>query len=166
MSQPALVALATGPDRFTLWIDPEGGRDAALRRRMASQSAALTRQPAGPVLARGVPFEAVIRNHLDPLEHDALVVVDVHGRAVPHRVVPFVLATADGLLEGDAAGATVALLGRAGGTLDPAYVRGWVHGTTIDARLFSVERGFEWLDDAVRRLGGDRFESHVLPSRQ
>lgn len=167
MSDRALVAVDIGAGRYAISVDPGGGSDTALRRLLRPG----TSVSAGPVLARSHSFDAILTTHLDPHQHAALVVVEADGRTTPHRVVPFVLATVDGLIEGDPAAVTVALRGRDGATVDPAYLRGWLQGTTdvlaeaVDARLLPLAQAFEWLDDAVRRLAGDRFECHRLPSR-
>lgn len=171
MSHRALVAVATGPDRYRLSLDPDGGDDAALRRLIAPGANGPVDSAGRSMLARGLPFEAILADHLDPVEHEALVVRGPDGRVTPHRVLPFVLATADGVLWGDPAGATVALRSGDGVSLDPAYVRGWHHGTTetlaegVDVGLVRPAAAVEWLEDAVRRLAGDRFECHVLSAR-
>lgn len=168
MSHRALVAVATGPDRHILSVDPNGGDDATLRRLTVPGAHVSPGSTGRSIVARGLSFEAILTKHLDPVEHEALVVLGSDGLVTPHRVLPFVLATAHGIFEGDPAGATVALRGGDGATLDPAYVRGWLHGMTaslaeaVDVGLIRPQIAFEWLDDAVRRLAGGRFECHVL----
>lgn len=124
----------------------------------------------GTPRGRAPSLEAVAAAHLDPLTDEALVVVHPDGSVSPYAVLPIVLATADGLVEGDPAGAAVALVGRDGSVLRPAYLRGWLHGATealgdaVDAGCTAPEEALRRLADAVRRLAGDRHDCLVVPA--
>ena len=107
-------------------------------------------------LGRADSVEAVLTTYLDPVEHEALLVVDRDGRVTPHAVVAYVLGTRDGLVQHDPAGAVLALVGEGGSGLHPAYVRGWTHGTEALA----------WLDDRTRRLAGDQYAFGPVPARR
>lgn len=168
MSHRALVAVARGDGRYEVRYAHEAGADHRIRRLLAPGSRAPRDLLAGPLLARGLPFEDVV-DRLDPVEHEALLVVETDGEVTPHVVLPYVLATADGLVESAPRGAVLALVGRDGGYLDPSYVRGWFHGATevlgqtVDVGLLSPAEALGWLDDAVHRLAGDRHPLAVVP---
>ena len=169
MSHRALVAVARGDDRYDVHYAHDGGSDEQLdrlRTRGLDPSHDLVDRPR---VARRVTFDDVLADLLDPIEHEALVVVEPGGEVVPWVVLPYVLAAADGLLEWDRPGVALSLVGRDGGSLHPAYVRGWFQGTagvlgeSVDAGLLSPEEAFAWLDDAVRRLAGERHPLAVVP---
>lgn len=168
MSHRALVARARDDGRYDVFYAHDGGSDerlAHLRRADATLPAALLD---GSPVARGRPFESVLDDLLDPVTHEALVVVE-DGGVDPYLVLPFVLATADGLLEGEPRGVALSLVADDGGALDPTYVRGWFHGTAgavgeaVDAGGLSPAAAFEWLDAAVRRFAGDRHRVLTVP---
>lgn len=119
--------------------------------------------------ARGVSFRSVLDRLLDPLLHESLVVVGQDGQVCSYLVLPYLIATAEGLHTDAPAGAAVSLVGTDGASISPDYVRGWHHGVTetlgeaIDRSLLSTAEAIEWLEDAVRRLAGGRHEVLDVP---
>ena len=168
MSHRALIAVAGGDGRYDLYYSHDGGGDDRLAGFLARD-----RPPPnigdGPPIARGLSLEGVTADHLDPIEHEALLVVDPDGEVEPFVVLPYVLATSEGLLEWEPGGVALSLVGRDGGTFHPAFVRGWFQGTAgvlgeaIDAAVLAPEEAFGWLDDGIRRLAGDSHPSLVVP---
>lgn len=169
MSRRALVAVARGDGRYDVHYSHDGGADERLEPLVPVGARPPPDLLEGPPVARGVTFEALLADHLDPFEHEAIVVLRDDGEVVPHVVLPYVLATSDGLVESAHRGVALALAGPDGAPLRPAYVRGWFHGTTevlgeaVDAGLLSATEAFAWLDDAVRRLAGDDRALAVVP---
>jgi hypothetical protein len=164
VSHRALVAVARSHDRYDLHYSHDGGADGRLdrlRTRGLDPPADLLE---GPLLGEGLSLEAVLADHLDPIEHEALVVVESDGGVRPFVVLPYVLATANG-----PRGVALALVGRDGSPLHPAFVRGWFQGTTgvlgeaVDGKLLTVEEAFGWLDHGVSRLAGDRHTLTPVP---
>lgn len=168
MSHRALVAHARGDGQYDVYYAHDGGADDRLARLRCPDARSPPSLLDGPLLARGRSFEAVLADHLDPVEHEALLVVEGSG-VEPFVVLPYVLATAAGLLEGEPRGVAISLAADDGCALHPAFVRGWFQGTAgtigeaVDAGVLSTAEAFEWLDAAVRRFAGDRHRSAVLP---
>lgn len=162
MSHRALVTVARGSGHYDVYYAHDGGADDRLDRLRTRGLDPPRDFVEGPPIAEGVTFETLLADHLDPIEHEALVVVEDDGEVVPFVVLPYVLATADGLIEWEPRGAALALAARDGGSLHPSFVRGWLQGTAgtlgeaIDAGLLTREEAFGWLDHGVRRLVGDR----------
>lgn len=169
MSHRALVAVARRAGEFDGYLAPSGATDEVLNRLLAPDADLPPGIREGPPRWRARSFDDLLATHLDPISHEALLVVHRDGTVIPHAVLPFVLATADGLIESERPGAVLALVGRDGSVLRPAYVRGFLHGTTgvlgeaVDAGLLAPEEAFAWLADAVRRLAGDRHDLELLP---
>ena len=169
MSHRALVAVEGTDGRYDVHYSHGGGADERLARLGRPDAAAPVELVEGPPIARGLTFEAVLADHLDPIVHEALVVVAPDGEATAYVVLPYLLATSDGLVESAPRGAALALVGRDGSRLHPAYVRGWSHGAAevlgeaVDAGLLSPAEALGWLDDGVRRLAGDRYALAVVP---
>lgn len=168
MSHRALVAVRRDDGRYDLRYAHDGGADDRLDR---LRTRGLDPPPdlrEGPELARGLDVRELLADHLDPIEHEALVVVERDGEVVPMVVLPYVLATADGLVEWAPQGAAVALVARDGSSRHPAFVRGWFQGTAevlgeaVDLGLLSTAEAFEWLEDAVHRFAGDRYPVLVV----
>lgn len=171
MSHRALVAVARDGG-FDVRLAPDGARDDVLDR-LRSQGGVLP--PGlldGPFQGRARSVEELLGDHVDPLEHEAVVVVHDDGTVTPYALVPYLLGTADGLLEGEPPGALLALVGDRGRRLPSAYVRGWHHGTTgvlgeaVDRGLLATDDAVGWLDDRVHRLAGDGHRLVVLPPRR
>ena len=169
MSHRALVAVARGDDVYDVHYSHDGGGDDRLdrlRTRGLDPPADLVR---GSSVARGISFESLLADHLDPIEHEALVVVEPDDEVDPFVVLPYVLATSDGLVEWEPRGVAVALVARDGNSLHPAFLRGWHQGTAgllgeaIEAGLLAREEAFGWLDRGVRRLAGDRHTLAHVP---
>lgn len=172
MSHRALVAVARADGRFDVSLAGHGADDDRLEA-LGSPGARLPGGlGGGRRLGRAGSIGAVLSRFLDPVEHEALLVVERDGRVTPHAVLPYVIATADGLADGDPAGAVLALVADDGSALHPAYVRGWIHGTTgalgeaVDAGLLSVDEALAWLHDRARRLAGDRYTLTAVPARR
>ena len=169
MSHRALVAVERGDGRYDVHYSRGGGADERLERLGRPDAGRARELLDGPPIERGLPFEAMLADLLDPIVHEALVVVAPDGEATPYVVVPYLLATSDGLVESAPRGAALALVGRDGSRLHPAYVRGWSHGAAevlgeaVDADLLSPAEALGWLDDGVRRLAGDRYALAVVP---
>ena len=169
MSNRALVAVARSDGRYDVHYSHGGGADERLQRLRRPDAGPSRDLVEGPAIARGLSFEALLADHLDPIEHEALVVVDPEGQVTPYVVLPYLLATADGLVGSAPRGAVLALVGRDGSRLHPAYVRGWFHGAAeslgeaVDADLLSPGEALGWLDDGIRRLAGDRYPLAVVP---
>ena len=167
MSHRALVAVAGSDGRYDVYYSHDSGGDDRLAGFLARD-----RPPPdvgdGPPIARGLSLERVAADLLDPIEHEALLVV-ADGAVEPFAVLPYVLATSEGLLEWEPRGVALSLVGRDGEALHPAFVRGWFQGTAgvlgeaVEATVLAPEEAFEWLDDGVRRLGGDRHPLLVVP---
>lgn len=172
MGHRALVAIARRDGDFDVYLAKRGATDAILERLLEPDAGLPDGLVDGPPRGQTPSVSALLATHLDPISHEALLVVGRGGAVTPHAVVPFVLATADGLCEGARPGATVALVGEDGSVLRPAYVRGWVQGTAgvlgeaVDAGILSPAEAFGWLEDALRRLTGDRHDLAVLPPRR
>lgn len=172
MSHRALVAVARPDGGYDVVLARDGATD-RLVSRLRQPGAEL---PAGfvdrPPLGRADSFDDVLAAFLDPIEHEALLVVDRDGRVTPHAVLPYVLGTAGGLIDGDPAGATLALVGGDGSTLHPAYARGWTHGTAgvlgeaIDGGLVTDGEALAWFDDRTRRLAGDQLAYARVAARR
>lgn len=168
MAHRALVAVADQGGGYAVSRAPDGAADWLLEPLLCPAATVPPGFVDGPAVGRADTFEELLATHLDPLGDEALVVVDGDGRPTPYAVVPFVLATAGGLVGGDPPGAVVALVGRDADVLPPAYVRGWRHGTgevlgeAVDAGLLAPAEAFAWLRDAVRRLGADGRRVAVL----
>lgn len=169
MSHRALVAVVRSDGRYDVHYSHDGGgndRLARLRSRGVGPPRDLLE---GPSLACGVTFDALLADHLDPIAHEALIVVERDGGVEPFVVLPYVVATSDGLVEWEPRGVALSLCGADGGSLHPAYVRGWFQGNAgllgeaLDAGLLSPSEAFGWLHDAVRRLAGDRHPLVVVP---
>lgn len=169
MSHRALVAVTREDGRYDVHYSHDGGADDRLKRLLPPGVDPPSALVDGAPIARGADFEGLLADHLDPIEHEALLVVGSDGEVVPFVVLPYLLATADGLIEWDVRGVALALSGRDGSSLDPAFVRGWfqgvagVLGEVIDAGLLSPDEAFGWLDESVRRLAGDRHTFAVVP---
>lgn len=168
MSHRALVAVARGDGRYEVRYARSAGSDEHLERLASPGVRDLRGLLEGPVLASGLSFEDVVER-LDPIEHEALLVVGTDGAVSPYVGLPYVLATADGLVESAPRGVVVSLVGRDRARLHPTYVRGWFHGTAevlgeaVDADLLSPAEALGWLDDAVHRLAGERHALAVVP---
>ena len=168
MSHRALVAVAGDDGRYDVYYSHDGGSDDRLAWFLARD-----RPPPdtgdGPPIARRRTLEEVAADHIDPVEHEALLVVDREGEVVPFVVLPFVLATSAGLHEWEQGGVALSLVGRDGETLHPSFVRGWfqgaaeVLGEAIDAAVLTPDEALEWLDGGVRRLAGDRHPLLPVP---
>lgn len=169
MSHRALVAVARADGRYDVHYSHHGGTDDRLARLRYPGVDPPADLVGGDPRARGLTIDDVLDDHLDPIEHEALVVVERDGEVVPFVVLPYVLATADGLVEWEPRGVAVALVAGDGNALHPAFLRGWLQGTAgvlgeaVDAGLLTREEAFGWLDHGVRRLAGDRHALAVVP---
>lgn len=169
MSHRALVAVAREDGRYEVHYSHDGGADDRLARLRHPGVDPPPDLVGDAPRSTGLTFEALMADHLDPIEHEALVVVDRDGEVAPFVVLPYALATADGLAEWEPRGVAVALAARDGSSLHPAFVRGWHQGTAgvlgeaVDAGRLTLAEAFGWLDRAVRRLAGDRHEVAVVP---
>lgn len=169
MSHRALVAVARDGGRYDVHYSHDGGADDRLERLRPPGVAPPPDLVEGSPLARGVSFDDLLAERLDPIEHEALLVVETDGEVVPFVVLPYVLATSAGLIDWEPSGVAVSIAGCDGSPLRPAFVRGWFQGTSevlgeaVDAGLLSPAEAFGWLDDAVRRLAGDRHALVVVP---
>ena len=169
MSHRALVAVVREDGRYDVHYSHDGGADDRLERLRSPGAEPPPDLRTRPPLARGLTFEGLLADHLDPIEHEALLVVESDGSVDPFVVLPYVLATSEGLIEWEPRGVALALAGRDGSTLHPAFVRGWFQGTAgvlgeaVDSGLLAPDEAFEWLDGGVRRLAGDRHSLAVVP---
>jgi len=172
MSHRAFVARERHRGRFDGFLARDGATDEVLTRLLAPDARLPPDAVSGSPRVRASSLEDLLAAHLDPIEHEALLVVHRDGTATPYVVLPSVLTTADGLLEGDPTGVALSLVGRDGSTLAPAYVRGWFQGTAgvlgeaVDAGLLAPDEAFTWLRDAVGRLAGDRHDLVTIPPRR
>lgn len=172
MSHRALVAVARADGRFDVLPWRNGAEEAVLARLRAPDARLPPGVAEGRPLGRTGTFEDVLATFLDPVEHEALLVAEPDGRVTPYAVLAYVLATGDGLVEGDPAGAVLALVGDDGSTLHPAYVRGWTHGTAgvlgeaVDGDLLTAAEALAWLGDRARRLAGDQYAFAPVPARR
>lgn len=169
MSHRALVAVARDGGRYDVHYSHDGGGDDRLERLRSPGVAPPSDLVEGSPLARRVSFDDLLADHLDPIEHEALLVVESDGEVVPFVVLPYVLATSEGLVEWEPRGVVVSIAGTDGSSLRPAFLRGWFQGTAevlgeaVDAGLLSPAEAFDWLDRAVGRLAGDRHALAVVP---
>lgn len=169
MSHRALVALARGDGRYDAYVAHDAGTNERLARLRLPDADLPPTLLDRPPLARGLTFDALLTDHLEPIEHEALLVVERDGAVVPFVVLPYVLGTAAGLIEWEHRGVVLSLASRDGGTIHPAFVRGWFQGTTevlgqaLDAGRLTRREAFAWLDDALGRLAGERHRLAVVP---
>lgn len=169
MGHRALVAVAREGGGYAVYLAPDGAADRHVEPLLRPDAAVPPGLVDGPLRGRARSVDDLLESHLDPLLHEALVVVHRDGSLTPYAVLPFVLATANGLVEGNPPGAILSLTAPDGSVLRPGYVRGWLHGTTdvlgeaVDAGVLEPGEAVRWLRDAVERLGGDRHEVTVLP---
>lgn len=169
MAHRALVAVTRDDGGYAVSLAPDGAADWLLEPLLCPDASVPTELLGGRPVGAADSLGDVLATHLDPGVHEALVLIDAGGRPTPYAVVPYVLGTAAGLLEGEPAGAVVGLLGSDGGTLPPAYVRGFRHGAAdvlaeaVDAGLLRPGDAFAWLDAAVRRLTADGHPVVAVP---
>lgn len=172
MSHRALVAVSRPDGGYDVSVARDGADDDLLTRLLDPGAIFPAGLLEGPRVALADTIEDVLADHLHPLHHEALLVVEPDGTATPHAVVPYVLGTGDGLVCGDPSGAVVSLAGRDGTHLLPAYVRGWHHGTTavlgeaVDRGLVETEGAIAWLDERTRLLAGDQHAFAALHRRR
>ena len=156
------------------------GADLDLRRRIAADAphgGPLDPDGEDPVvdpdpLDVDVPFVAAVAEHLDFLHHEALFVVSPAFSVTEFRVLPFVVPTADGVIEGsDATGRGALVEVR---PLDPGagYVRGWfdgirdVVGELVDRGALTAADVVPTLLDRLHRFAGLDRELIVDPARR
>ena len=169
MSHRALVAVERGDGNWEAFRARDAGADERLERLGWSDGEPPAGLTGGAPVAVAPSLEALLAEHLDPLVHEALVLVEADGGAEPYVVLPSLLATAEGLLEFEPRGVALGLVGPGGQTLSPAYVRGWFHGATdvlgeaVDADLLSPEEAIGWVEGGIRRLAGDQHPLLVVP---
>ena len=180
MSHRGLVAIRRHDGRYDCYDVPDGrvvgvgaGRE---RERIGERSSGRHGPRRSPIdtgnldpVARRVTLRAAVDRFLDPVLHESLVVVEPDGGARPYVVLPYLLATAEGLHTEEPSGAAIALEGVDGAWLSPDYLRGWHHGVTetlgeaIDRGLLAPPAALDWLEAAVHQLAGDRHEVIGVP---
>lgn len=179
MSHRTFVAVHRRDDRYDCYELPDrwpASRRAAPDRARGAGSAVdddgPTPRPLEPDVeptTLDVPLRTALARFVDPVVHEALVVVGPERSAREYAIVPYLLATAEGLYADEPAGAAVALDGVGGSWLSTAYLRGWYHGVTetlgeaVDRGQITPAEAIGWLEDAVHRLAGDRHEVITLP---
>lgn len=111
-------------------------------------------------IATGVPFPAVVADHLDFVQHEALYVVRDGYDVAEYRVLPFLIPTADGLIEGNPTVGRGVLLEVTSADPGSGYVLGWfdgvrdVIGELVDRGVFDPEDVVPSLETRVRRFAG------------
>lgn len=169
MSHRALVAVAREDGTYDVYLATHGATDGTLDDLVVADAGLPPGLVAGPPTGTASTMDDLLTAHLDPVVHEALVVAEPDGRVTPSVVLPFAVATADGLVRGTPSGAVLSLVGRGGSVLRPAYVRGWYQasgellGEAVDAGLLPPEAALGCLRDAVERLAGGRHELTLVP---
>lgn len=169
MGHRALLAVSRDGGEYAVSLAPQGAADWLVEPLLRPGATVPPSAVDGPELGRATSVEAVVEEHLDPTTHEALVVVDRDGSPTPYAVIPLVLATADGLVEGDPRAVLLGLVGRGGSVLGQGYVRGWLHGTAgvlgeaVDVGVLGPEQALGWFRGAVGRLAGSRHEVKLVP---
>lgn len=169
MSHRALVAVARDDGTFDVYVTPDGAADRTLEGLVDAEAGLPPAFVEGPPTGSAQSVTDLLATHLDPVVHEALVVVGPDGRVTPHAVLPVAVATADGLSRSEPTGMVLSLVGRDGSVLRPGYVRGWYQGTgellgeAVDAGLLAPEQAVEWLQVAIERLAGGNHDVTLVP---
>lgn len=152
MGHRALVAYARGDGRYDLHYSQWGGADLTLAGRLSAPAADPV---ADEPVAAGVDFVAVVADHLDPLVHEALYVLDEQPRA--YRTLWL---GDDATPDGGAAGLLVEVAWA--DPCDDARVRAWgrgaraVAGACRERGLLSAPEAATLVERCLRAWAGDR----------